>query len=101
MDETARRRKKQTAYNKKNNITPRSIQKAIEEKISVGVEAAGIVKNLLSESKLPFSAHEPPVKIKDLEKQMLDAAENLQFEKAAGLRDAIARMKKEKDENTF
>ncbi len=101
MDETARRRKKQAAYNKKNNITPRSIQRAIEEKISVGVEAAGIVEDLLSESGLPFSAHDPAVKIKDLEKQMFDAAENLQFEKAAGLRDAIARMKKEKDENTF
>ncbi len=101
MDETARRRKKQTAYNKKNNITPRSIQRAIEEKISVGVEAAGIVEDLLSESGLPYSAHDPAVKIKDLEKQMFDAAENLQFEKAAGLRDAIARLKKEKDENTF
>ncbi len=91
IDETNRRRNLQMEYNKKNNITPRSIQKAIREGIEmldeareVEMEAAGI----------PSDGYEFEKAIEDLEYEMDLAARNLQFEKAVGIRDQIAALKK-------
>ncbi|MFA5022386.1 MAG: excinuclease ABC subunit UvrB [Patescibacteria group bacterium] len=83
MAETERRRKIQTAYNKKHGITPKSIQKAIiqEEEIVIEPGQKGDVFKL---EKL----------ILDLEGQMRNEAEALNFEKAMELRDKIEKLKK-------
>jgi excinuclease ABC subunit B len=90
IDETKRRRTLQLEYNKENNITPRSIQKAIREGIEmlqdaeeVEMEAAGINAGDFEIEKV----------IEELEYEMDLAARNLQFEKAAIIRDRIALLK--------
>ncbi|MBR8463726.1 excinuclease ABC subunit UvrB [Campylobacter sp. faydin G-24] len=91
MDITNRRRKLQDEYNKANGITPRSATRNIEE--SLHIEDDGVdykrVKNL---EKMP--ATERAQIIKELRKQMLEAANALEFEKAAALRDEIAKIRK-------
>ncbi|MDD5270824.1 MAG: excinuclease ABC subunit UvrB [Candidatus Omnitrophica bacterium] len=90
IDETKRRRALQLEYNRENNITPKSIQKAIREGIEmlqdaeeVEMEAAGI----------KAGGYETEKVIEELEYEMGLAARNLQFEKAALLRDRIALLK--------
>ncbi len=96
MEETRRRREKQLEYNRKHSITPRSIERAIEEKISAGVEAASIVKSVVKESPDSGDKTEGYARANDLEEEMLRAAENLDFERAAFLRDKLAGVKKGK-----
>ncbi|MDD5347268.1 MAG: excinuclease ABC subunit UvrB [Candidatus Omnitrophica bacterium] len=90
IDESARRRAVQIAFNKKNNIAPRSIQKAIKEGIEDMEEAKAFVEQLTGESK---DEYELRAFIADLEYEMELAARNLQFEKAAGLRDQIKELR--------
>jgi len=92
IDETKRRRALQLEYNRKNSITPKSIQKAIREGIEmlqdaeeVEMEAAGV----------KAGGYEAEKVIEELEYEMGLAARNLQFEKAAEIRDRIAALKKE------
>ncbi len=87
INETERRRAKQLAYNKENNITPKTILKNISSE-----EYAVCEKDYTdAPTEMPFVL--PPKKlaatIKKLEKEMLDAAADLNFEKAAKLRDEI------------
>ena len=98
MDETARRRDKQLAYNKAHGITPRGIQKAITD-IMEGAHAgapdtvAHYAK--VAEESLRYAALPPDKlaqKIKRLEQQMYEHARNLEFEAAARLRDEIHRL---------
>ena len=93
IEESSRRRIKQIAYNKEHNITPKSIVKKISqieaaEKQEVTEEQKEQRKRL---SKFAKSANSPDLEllIKDLESQMDLAAQNLEFEKAAELRDEI------------
>ncbi|MFC1947995.1 excinuclease ABC subunit UvrB [Chloroflexota bacterium] len=94
MDETQRRRKIQEEYNKQRNITPQGIRKAIKDITERVREVA--------ETQTPYTAS-PTNKedtlrlIKDLETQMKIAAKNLDFEKAALLRDRILDLRKEFD----
>ncbi len=84
MDEVERRRKTQLNYNKKHNITPQSIKKAIRPKLieEAIVKAEEIdVKQLTPQERKKY--------LKDLEKQMRTAARELNFEKAAQIRDRI------------
>ena len=83
LKETARRRKKQIEFNKKNGITPKGIQKEIPDLIKDFNDLTGT--KVESAEKLPDS-------IEDLKKQMLAAAEDLNFELAAKLRDRIKKL---------
>ncbi|MFA5345645.1 MAG: UvrB/UvrC motif-containing protein, partial [Candidatus Omnitrophota bacterium] len=84
--ESNRRRKIQLEFNKSNNINPRSIEKAIKEGIEDLAEAEEFVVNLTGEAKDEFELRKY---ISELEYEMELAARNLQFEKAAVLRDKV------------
>jgi len=93
--ETARRRKIQQDYNLKNNITPQSIQKRIDEVLTSVYERDYLDYTRIAEDKeIYLSPQKRQEKIVQLEIWMKDAAKNLEFEKAAKLRDEIAQLKK-------
>ncbi|MBA7566755.1 UvrABC system protein B [subsurface metagenome] len=93
IDETKRRRQIQLDFNKEHGITPRGIRKAIRD-ITERVKVAAEVRAV-------YSATAPPTRedvtrlIKELEGQMKTAARNLEFEKAALIRDRIIVLRKE------
>jgi len=89
--ESNRRRKIQVEYNLKNKITPRSILKAIKEGIEGLEEAQEFVENLTGEAR---DEYETRKYISEMEYEMELAARNLQFEKAAQLRDEINKLRK-------
>lgn len=97
IDETDRRRKIQEIYNKKHGIIPKTIHKAIREDTWLPQKKEKIVPKLKL-YKIP--QEELPLIVKDLTNQMELAAQNLEFEQAAQLRDQIKevneRIKKEK-----
>jgi excinuclease ABC subunit B len=91
ISETARRRKVQAEYNKKNGITPTSIKKEIRE----GIEAIKKAREIALEvSGVPEELEETYEVISDLEREMEDAAKNLDFERAIRLRDQIKKLQK-------
>lgn len=90
LDEMSRRREKQFAYNKKHKITPRSIQKSIRDILSGICERDYVTVPMAAEEReeyIPFQ--ELDKTIRKLRKQMKDAADHMDFEKAAQLRDRI------------
>ena len=86
ITETQRRRKIQTAHNEKYNIKPKSITKVLSKSLS---ELYGLESYLSEDSFQDLSSHKMKKKIKDLKTQMQQAANNLDFEQAAKLRDRI------------
>lgn len=99
IDETERRRARQIAYNEANGITPRSIVKQVRDLIDgvysekSGKEAA---KLDLERAKVEdMSEKDISREIKRLEKQMLEHARNLEFEKAARVRDQLALLREQ------
>lgn len=90
--ETERRRKIQVEFNRKNKITPRSIQKAIKESIEAGREAEELVIERTGQKAKDYDIE---VAIAQLQSQMHTFARNLQFEQAALLRDEIAKLKEQ------
>src|SRR5213079_2112479 len=83
------RRKKQIAYNLEHNITPRSVVRAIEE--SLGLRRSdGKAASVINDAGGNFDVTET---LRQLEEEMLTAANNLEFEKAALLRDQIRELK--------
>ncbi|MDA3062007.1 MULTISPECIES: excinuclease ABC subunit UvrB [unclassified Campylobacter] len=91
IDITTARRKFQDEYNRAHGITPHSASRNIEESLKIEDNAEILTKAKKLE-KMP--ANERAKIIKELRKQMLEAAAALEFEKAAALRDEIAKMKK-------
>lgn len=91
IDTTQERRKIQTAYNEKHGITPAGIQKALSERMQAEEEAETDDIKKLNIDEIPKG--ERKHLIGELENQMKMAAENLQFEKAAALRDQIDELK--------
>jgi excinuclease ABC subunit B len=87
---TEKRRERQLAYNREHNITPRSVVRAVEESLAVQEEQREAATGLLRETKTDLDVTET---IRELEGEMLKAAEDLQFEKAALLRDQIKELK--------
>jgi len=88
MDETERRREKQEAYNKEAGITPKSVEKNIREVIEA---TKALDEDLDGEGRSPLemTMKERAEYVKKLEKEMKQAAADLQFERAAQLRDII------------
>jgi len=98
IEETERRRRKQIAYNEARGITPKGVSKRIKDIID-GVYGAEDVRSELRAAEAQaryenMSEKQLAREIKRLEKQMLDYARNLEFEKAAEVRDQLAELKK-------
>jgi excinuclease ABC subunit B len=95
IDETNRRRKIQQAYNQKHNIKPASIQKEIRRAFDFGDSQKDAARNQVAETVSDYkSLDEIDGAIKTLEKEMDEAARELEFEKAADLRDRIRALQK-------
>ena len=88
---TEYRRQKQLAYNKEHNITPRSVSRAVEESLATYQSSREEAHGVLRDAKLDVDM---TATISELEAEMLKAAEDLHFEKAALLRDQIKELKR-------
>ncbi|GAB3421638.1 excinuclease ABC subunit UvrB [Massilia agilis] len=100
IDETERRRAKQIAFNEEHGITPKGVQKKIKEMID-GVYSAAAAKQRLAQgdeetAKVEaMSEKQVSKEIKRLEKLMVEHAKNLEFEKAAQVRDQLHMLKQQ------
>lgn len=93
--ETQRRRRIQEEYNRQHNITPQSIVKKIDEILTSVYERDYLDYTKIAEEKeILLSPQKRKQRIQELERQMREAARNLEFEKAAKIRDELTRLKK-------
>ncbi|MDR3619848.1 MAG: excinuclease ABC subunit UvrB [Paludisphaera borealis] len=90
MDETERRRVLQTAYNAEHGITPESVVKAIRRGIEEEIQARTVAREAVGRDEATDATEEY---LDALEGEMLDAAEKLEFERAAALRDKIQQLR--------
>ena len=90
IDETNRRRAIQLAYNEEHNITPDTIKKAIRQGLIGEVAAMRRVREVIHADE---GEHDRDELVRELEQEMLQAAEELDFERAAALRDHIKELK--------
>ncbi len=90
IDETARRRERQLLYNEAHGIVPDTIRKAIRQGIEAEVSARRTARTMVHENEVEFVTREY---IQELEAEMQQAAADLDFERAANLRDRIASVK--------
>ena len=90
IDETNRRRKIQAQYNKEHNITPETIKKQIYTGLQDKLKARQVARQAVNLGDDEYDAAEIAVQI---EKEMLEAAEKLDFERAAFLRDQLKELK--------
>lgn len=101
IDETDRRRVKQQAHNEKHGITPKGLNKKITDIMDVGDgerKPSAAEKILVAEGLADYKVKSPAEiakQIKDLESQMLEHAKNLEFEKAAELRDKVHQLQQQ------
>ncbi len=86
IDETRRRREKQLAFNAEHHITPQTIRKAIRQGLELEVRAHRTARQAVGKTEPQYDVAEMIAK---LEAEMLEAAEAMEFEKAAALRDRI------------
>ena len=91
---TTQRRQRQITYNQEHNITPRSVSRAVEDSLSVYAATRAAAAEVLKDAKMDVDLSET---ISELEGEMIKAAEALQFEKAALLRDQIKELKRMRD----
>jgi excinuclease ABC subunit B len=99
MGETERRRRKQMAFNEEHGIIPRGVVKRVRDLIDgVYSEKSGQDESRLDQQAMAIddmSEKDLAREVKRLEKAMLEHAKNLEFEKAARVRDQLARLKKQ------
>ena len=91
IDETRRRRAIQMAYNKKHGIQPETIRKEIRDGIVAEIAANQTAREAVGEDEAGYLTRE---RINELEAAMLEAADRLDFEQAAELRDRVIEIKK-------
>ncbi|WP_341327847.1 excinuclease ABC subunit UvrB [Methylotuvimicrobium sp. KM2] len=96
IDETVRRREKQSRFNEMNNITPATVFKSVKDILEIAIPGAGfqpVAKAVaVTEPDADYKAMTPKQKskkLKQMEEQMYKHARNLEFEEAARLRDEI------------
>ncbi len=94
MQITDARRTRQLAYNQDHGITPRSAVRAIDEGLRTVYDQTEIERRVVAETGEPYDVH---VTIQALEREMLEAAQALEFERAAALRDEWQALKKQRD----
>jgi excinuclease ABC subunit B len=90
IEVTEERRRRQIEYNRIHGITPQGIQKAIREGLTQESEASGIERRVVRESGADYDVHRA---VQEIEKEMLEAAAALEFERAAALRDEMFELK--------
>ena len=90
IDETGRRRKIQLKYNKKHNITPKTIKKEVRKSLTEQIKARDTARRAVRFTEGEYEKLEQAGKI---EKEMLEAAQALDFERAAFLRDRLQELK--------
>ena len=90
LDETSRRRELQLAYNAEHGITPETIKKAIKRGIEEEIAAQQVITGSVGLSETQYVTQEF---LNELEREMHTAAQNLEFERAAQLRDRILELK--------
>jgi excinuclease ABC subunit B len=90
LDVTEYRRARQLEYNEKHGITPRSVHRAVQESLHTILKGREVESAVVNESGGNFSLSET---LRELEEEMMHAATNLEYEKAALLRDQIAELK--------
>jgi excinuclease ABC subunit B len=99
LDETNRRREKQTAFNPTHGIVPRGVVKEVKELIDGVYDASGAREERKAASNVAeyetMSEKQVGKEIKRLEKLMFEHAKNLEFEKAARVRDQLALLKEQ------
>lgn len=96
LEETRRRRERQEAHNAEHGIKPESIVKKVTDIMESAYPSPDTEKRMVGEDQVPYDVLSPEQLIRKadkLEKQMLKAARDLEFEKAARLRDEIQRMR--------
>ncbi len=96
MEETERRRRLQLAYNEARGITPRSVRKAIRRGLDLELRARRRAREAVGSKEEEFEAAEL---MRTLEGEMLEAAERLEFERAAVLRDQVLKLRKMVEES--
>ena len=94
IDETNRRRKIQEEYNKKHNITPKTVRRSLDASILEDAGLSALLKIRKKEKEIPKNEEELLEMISKLEKEMKEAAKNWDFERAARLRDRIKELRK-------
>jgi excinuclease ABC subunit B len=94
ISETKRRRAMQIAYNREHGITPQTVRKAIRGKLAEQTKAREVAREALGATEEQYDRTEL---ITELEQEMFAAAEALDFEKAARLRDRIAELRDEQE----
>jgi excinuclease ABC subunit B len=93
IDETARRRGRQIEYNEEHGITPQTVEKAVLEMDPSTGAGDYVVIPILRSGEEPSDPADVPARIEELKSEMLLAAEELEFEKAAELRDRIDQLR--------
>jgi excinuclease ABC subunit B len=90
LDVSEYRRARQLAYNEEHGITPKSVSRAVQESLHVILKAREVEQGILKETPSDFDLHEL---VRELERDMASAAANLEYERAALLRDQISELK--------
>jgi excinuclease ABC subunit B len=98
IDETQRRREKQLAFNAEHGITPQTIRKAIRHGLELEIRAHKTARQAVGQ---PRAEEDANALIERLEKEMLEAAEAMEFEKAAALRDRLQEINEQLDAGEF
>jgi excinuclease ABC subunit B len=91
IDEVNRRRARQLAYNAEHGITPETVRKSIRRGIEQELAANRVVRE--ARGRVTETAFDRDELVAELERQMLEAAERLEFERAAGFRDRLERVR--------